>query len=48
MNIDFTDLDFTHSPILDDQQEYYRKIDKVLVNELNYVEFLRKLNAMLD
>lgn len=37
LEIDVSDVDFTHSPILDEKQDYFRRIDKVLVNELNYV-----------
>lgn len=48
LNLDPLDVDYTHSPIVDEQQEYFRKIDKVLVNEINYVEFLRRLKGMLD
>jgi len=48
LSIDPTDLDFSHSPILDELQEHFRMIDKVLVNELNYVEFLRRLESMLE
>lgn len=37
MRVDPSDLDYSSTPIHNELEEYFKKIDKVLINELNYV-----------
>lgn len=38
----------SREPIKSPRNAFYRKIDKVLLNELNYIIFLQKLIKMLE
>jgi hypothetical protein len=42
MKLNLNELDYSNTPLLDKNLEYFKQIDKVLVNEINYVEFLRR------